>query len=140
MPRGFLRMQSTHDWSKYPARGPTDWKTPAGKLRLEYLMLQAVETPEVEARVVSFMSLMLQRVKKYRSELTFDGPWRVLGPEATMRVAKIIVLFKVLMDQQLVTEWSDFMDFLDNHGFETTSQDIGLVGNFVADWLNQLRS
>lgn len=131
----FKRFNSTHDWSKYPARGPTNWKTPSGKLRLEYLMLQAVTTPEMEARVTGFIGLMLSRVKTYREDLKFDGPWKILGPVATMKVAKIMVLFKILMDNQLVNEWSDFMDFLDENGYETTSQDIGLVGNFIADWL-----
>lgn len=98
-------------------------------------MLQAVQTPEMETRVGEFVGLMLSRVKTYREDLTFDGPWKVLGPVATMKVAKIMVLFKILMDNELVSEWSDFMDFLDEHGFETTSQDIGLVGNFIADWL-----
>lgn len=56
----------------YPEHGITKL-TPRGLLRLEYIYLQAVSDPEVEARVLKFANLALPRIQSYYEQSQNDG-------------------------------------------------------------------
>lgn len=149
----FVRFQSTEqppnhhhhhehsggpDWSSYPVRGPTDPSTADGALRLEYILLQATSNPAVESRVMHFTDMLFSRITLYRNSLNLkDGYWRLLGEANAMKVAKWVILWKILTDRDFLDEWTEFMEFLEEYGFESTNQDITLVGNFVQSWLKQ---
>lgn len=123
-----VRFNSTSSFSsEYPGPGPTDSASDSGKLRLEYLMLELEKNAPLKLVIGSFVKKLLISVKKKFEDVQSSALYGTLPK----RAQRMIVLFKMIFDQPLNTEWSKVVTEMEKENLPIYFSDMCLAGDYI---------
>lgn len=131
-----IRFNSTSPYNSqhpdYPGPGPSVSSSENGKLRLEYLMLQLEERPQLKENVYDFMELLLDLLE-VNFRLMDQSPLASKLPKGAQRV---IILLRLMWNAEINARWRDLVRTMDQDRLPVYLSDLCLVGDYVLGLLD----
>lgn len=131
-----VRFNSTSPFNsqhpEYPGPGPSISSTERGRLRLEYLMVELEERPELKKDVYDFMELLLSIIQVHFRQ-NEESP---LVSKMPVSAQHVIVLFRLMWNAEINAKWREVVQKMDNDHLPVYMSDLCLVGDYVLHMLS----